>query len=65
MVREVVKAIPQALAANRFKVATEGIRVPQFMIGLRGRLFTLVGRRISQQSECALDGRWLRSALCY
>jgi ATP-dependent protease HslVU (ClpYQ) peptidase subunit len=55
MVREVVKAISQALVANRFKGATEGTRVPQFMIGLRGRLFTLTG----DESVGSLKAPWM------
>jgi ATP-dependent protease HslVU (ClpYQ) peptidase subunit len=55
IVREVVKAISQALVANRFKGATEATRVPQFMIGLRGRLFTLTG----DESVGSLKAPWM------
>ena len=43
MVREVVEAIHRSLVDAHFAGPTEGSRAAQFMIGLRGHLFTTAG----------------------
>lgn len=43
MVREVVKALREAMVDAGFAGPAEGSRSAQFMIGLRGRLFTTAG----------------------